>query len=193
METLAIGEDGIPDGERRGVFEARNGEVKLPLANAGINSMPAIVVAALPSRLKPSIMFVRDLMFRWFCSIRLLRYFEDRTFVSSGSRPSAFIWSDRQRSRSMVTLLRTGAADGHASGCSRAGYHRAHQCAEVRLSLCETMRKQAALATPAVQRFVDQSVTLLQGPQPFFQRSVFRMLCPEPDLRFGRLHRSSIS
>jgi hypothetical protein len=28
---------------------------------------------------------------RWSCLIRLLRHFEHRTFVSSGSRPSAFI------------------------------------------------------------------------------------------------------
>jgi len=56
-----------------------------------INSIPAIVVAALLNRLKPSITFVLDLMFRWSCSIKLFRYFEDRTFVSSASRPSAFI------------------------------------------------------------------------------------------------------
>ena len=36
-----------------------------------INSIPEIVVAALLNRLKPSITFVLDLMFRWSCSIRL--------------------------------------------------------------------------------------------------------------------------
>jgi putative transposase len=56
-----------------------------------VNSMPEIVVAALLNRLRPSITFVLDLMWRWSCSIRLFRYFEDRTFVSSGSRPSTFI------------------------------------------------------------------------------------------------------
>src|SRR5882757_5910497 len=56
-----------------------------------INSMPEIVVAAPLNRLKPSMTFVRDLMFRWSCSIKLFRYFEDLTSVSAGSKPSAFI------------------------------------------------------------------------------------------------------
>lgn len=33
----------------------------------------------------------RDLMLRWSCSSKLLRYVEDQTFVSSGSKQSAFI------------------------------------------------------------------------------------------------------
>ena len=52
--------------------------------------MPEIVVTAFLNRLKASITFVLDLMFRWSCSIKLFRYFEDRIVVSSGSRPSAF-------------------------------------------------------------------------------------------------------
>jgi hypothetical protein len=39
------------------------------------------------------------------------------------------------------------------------------------------MRKQAALATPAVQRFINQPVALLQGHQPFFWRPVIRTFC----------------
>jgi hypothetical protein len=34
MDTFAIEQDNIPDGRRSGIFEAGNGEVKLPLANA---------------------------------------------------------------------------------------------------------------------------------------------------------------
>jgi len=49
------------------------------------------VVAAFLNRLKPSITFVLDLVFRWSCSIRLFRNFADQTFVSPGSRPSTFI------------------------------------------------------------------------------------------------------
>ncbi len=62
-----------------------------PLRMRCINSMPETVAKAFLNRLKPSITFVLDLMFRWSCSIILFRYFEDRTFVCSGSRPSAFI------------------------------------------------------------------------------------------------------
>ena len=29
---------------------------------------------------------------RWSCSIRLFRYFDQRSFVSEGSEPSAFTW-----------------------------------------------------------------------------------------------------
>ena len=69
------------------------GEERLncPLRMRCISLMPEIVVAALLNRLKPSITFVRDLMLRWSCSTRLFRYFEDRIFVPSGSRPSDFI------------------------------------------------------------------------------------------------------
>ena len=62
-----------------------------PLRMRCVNWMPEILVAAFLNRLKPSIAFVLDLTFRWSCSIRLFRYFEDRTFVPSGSRPSTII------------------------------------------------------------------------------------------------------
>ena len=55
------------------------------------SSMPAIVIAAVLNRLKPSIGPMRCFMALWSCSIRLFRYFDERTFVSSGNRPSAFI------------------------------------------------------------------------------------------------------
>ncbi|MDR6203951.1 hypothetical protein QF025_002671 [Paraburkholderia graminis] len=41
-----------------------------PLRMRCINSMPERVIAAFLNRLKPSIAFVRDLMFRWSCSSR---------------------------------------------------------------------------------------------------------------------------
>jgi hypothetical protein len=56
-----------------------------PLRMRCVNSIPEIVVAALLNRFNPGIAFVLDLMWRWSCSIKLFRYFEDRTFVSSGS------------------------------------------------------------------------------------------------------------
>jgi len=62
-----------------------------PLRMRCINSIPASVSEAVLKRLKPSMTFVRDLMLRWSCSIRLFRYFEDLTLVSAGSKPSAFI------------------------------------------------------------------------------------------------------
>ena len=52
-----------------------------PLRIRCVNSMPEIVIAALLNRLKPSIAFVLDLMWRRSCSITLFRYLDDRTFV----------------------------------------------------------------------------------------------------------------
>jgi len=60
QDTLSSSEDQIPGGRHGGIFEVQAIRAKLPLANAGIDSMPATVVAAF-------------------------------LFVSSGSRPSAFI------------------------------------------------------------------------------------------------------
>jgi hypothetical protein len=71
-----------------------------------INSIPEIVVAALLNRLKPTIAFVLDLMFRWSCSIRLFRYFEDRTFATSGSTPWALHQSPC-RLAAALKLIRT--------------------------------------------------------------------------------------
>ena len=39
----------------------------------------------------PSIGPIRSFTPRWSCSIRLFKYFDDRSFVSAGSSPSAFI------------------------------------------------------------------------------------------------------
>ena len=55
-----------------------------------INSIPAIVIAAVVKPLKPSIVAIRCFTPRWSCSIRLFKYFDDRSFVSAGSKPSAF-------------------------------------------------------------------------------------------------------
>jgi len=63
MDTLAIEQDGISDGRRSGIFEPVNGEVELPLRMRCLNSIPALVVAALLNRLKSSITFVLALMF----------------------------------------------------------------------------------------------------------------------------------
>src|ERR1700730_10904835 len=54
------------------------------------SSMPVIVIAALLHPLKPSITAMRCFTLRWSCSIRLFRYFDERSFVSSGSKPLAF-------------------------------------------------------------------------------------------------------
>ena len=61
-----------------------------PLRMRCINSMPAIVIAAVAKPLKPSIVAIRCFTPRWSCSIRLFKYFDDRSFVSAGSKPSAF-------------------------------------------------------------------------------------------------------
>ncbi|TCK94568.1 hypothetical protein B0G74_1130 [Paraburkholderia sp. BL9I2N2] len=57
-----------------------------PLGIRWTNSIPERVIAAFLKRLKPSMTFVRDSMLPWSCSTKLLRYFEDRTFVSSGQQ-----------------------------------------------------------------------------------------------------------
>src|SRR4029077_20167383 len=54
------------------------------------NSMPAIVIAAFLNLLKPSITAMRCFTPRWSCSIRLFRYFDERSFVFAGSEPSRF-------------------------------------------------------------------------------------------------------
>src|SRR5580658_6176676 len=60
-----------------------------PLRMRCINSIPAIVIAAVAKPLKPSIVAIRCFTPRWSCSIRLFKYFDDRSFVSAGSKPSA--------------------------------------------------------------------------------------------------------
>src|ERR1700747_3247411 len=55
-----------------------------------INSIPAIVIAAVAKPLKPSIVGFLCSPPRWSCSIRLFKYFDDRSFVSAGSKPLAF-------------------------------------------------------------------------------------------------------
>jgi hypothetical protein len=40
--------------------------------------------------LEASIVAIRCFTPRWSCLIRLFKYFDDRSFVSAGSKPSAF-------------------------------------------------------------------------------------------------------
>src|SRR5712671_5884066 len=54
------------------------------------SSMPAIVIAAFVNPLKPSNTAMRCFTPRWSCSIWLFRYFDERSFVSAASEPSAF-------------------------------------------------------------------------------------------------------
>src|SRR6202035_3051096 len=61
-----------------------------PLRMRCINSMRAIVIAAPAKPLKPRIAAIRCFTPRCSCSIRLFKYFDDRSFVSAGSKPSAF-------------------------------------------------------------------------------------------------------
>lgn len=74
QDTLSSSEDQIPGGSHAGIFEVQAIRAKLPLANAGIDSMPATVVAAFLKRLKLGIAFVLDFTLRWSCLIRLLRH-----------------------------------------------------------------------------------------------------------------------
>jgi hypothetical protein len=53
------------------------------------SSMPAIVIAAFPNSLKPSITAILCFTPRWSCSTRLFRYFDERSLVFAGSQPSA--------------------------------------------------------------------------------------------------------
>jgi hypothetical protein len=48
--------------------------------------MPEIVIATLLYCLTASLTIVRDLMFRWYSSIRLIRYFQDLTLVLESRR-----------------------------------------------------------------------------------------------------------
>jgi Large polyvalent protein-associated domain 7 len=71
-------------------WTARRPSPNCPLWMRCINSIPAIVIAAVAKPLKPSIVAIRCFTLRWSCSIRLFKYFDDRSFVSAGSKPSAF-------------------------------------------------------------------------------------------------------
>jgi len=53
-----------------------------------MSSIPCIVVVAEVKLFKPSIGPSLDLTLRWSCSIRLFRYFDERSFVKSGRRPA---------------------------------------------------------------------------------------------------------
>src|SRR5260221_4340235 len=63
----------------------RRASPNCPLRMRCISSMPAIVIAAVAKPLKPSIVAIRCFTPRWSCSIRLFKYFDDRSFVSAGS------------------------------------------------------------------------------------------------------------
>jgi hypothetical protein len=83
-------EDRVPDSGRRSTLNTKAAQVNCPLRMRCISSMPAIVIAALRDCSNPNIAAMRCLTLRWSCSIRLLRYFDDRSLVSVGREPSAF-------------------------------------------------------------------------------------------------------
>jgi DNA-binding transcriptional LysR family regulator len=68
----------------------RRPSLNCPLRMRCSSSMPAMVIAAFLKPLKPSITAMRCFTPRWSCSIRLFRYFDERSFVFAGSEPSAF-------------------------------------------------------------------------------------------------------
>src|SRR5215831_11135340 len=55
------------------------------------NSIPLIVTTAWSNLLNPSIGRIRCFTRRWSCSIKLFKYWLDRTFTRRGSSPSSFI------------------------------------------------------------------------------------------------------
>lgn len=83
-------EHGIPYCRRSGLFEVA-ADIELTFTNTMHQLDAGDDEAALLNRLNPSMTLTRDLMCRWSCSIRLFRYFEDRSLVVVGSRPSSFI------------------------------------------------------------------------------------------------------
>ncbi|KKB64955.1 hypothetical protein WM40_02970 [Robbsia andropogonis] len=70
-----------------------------------INWMPEIVTAAFLNRLKLSITFVMDSMFRWACYITLFRYFEERTVMPS-SKQAICLHPPHRAVRGSVTIER---------------------------------------------------------------------------------------
>ena len=84
-------EHGIPHCRRKSTLDTQTSQAELSLAETRcINSMPAIVVAAVAKPLKPSIVAICCLTPRWSCSIRLFKYFDDRSFVSAGQQAIGF-------------------------------------------------------------------------------------------------------
>jgi hypothetical protein len=90
-DALSIEQDHIPNGGRSDVLGRESAEVELPLANAMHQLDAGNRGCGTPEPFKSEHHVRSGLDVRWSCSTRLLRYFEDRTFVSSGSRLSAFI------------------------------------------------------------------------------------------------------
>ena len=76
----------IPGGGRTSTLEAQPAEIELSLVDP---AQQAIVIAAVSNRLNPSIGPMRNFTPLWSCSIRLFRYFDERSFVPVGSCPPA--------------------------------------------------------------------------------------------------------
>jgi hypothetical protein len=83
-EAALLGcQDCIPDCGRASIPKTRPTEVELPLVDPSQQFDPCYGDAALLTSLNPSIGPTRDFTPRWSCSIRLFRYFDDRSFVSA--------------------------------------------------------------------------------------------------------------
>jgi hypothetical protein len=80
----------------------RRPSTNCPLRMRCINSIPAIVIAAVAKPLKPSIVAIRCFAPRWSCSIRLFKYFEDRSFVSARQQAVSFQLTHRTVGRGIA-------------------------------------------------------------------------------------------
>src|SRR6202042_243529 len=89
VETSSL-EHGIPHCRRKSTLDTQTSQSELSLADAMHQFDTGDRNRRVAKPLKPSIVAIRCFTPRWSCSIRLFKYFDDRTFVSAGSKPSAF-------------------------------------------------------------------------------------------------------
>jgi hypothetical protein len=85
------GEQRVPGSRHSLALKVQTPRANWPLRIRVRSSTPAIVVAAWSKSLKPKIGLSRSFTPRWSCSIMLLRYFEDRTFLPCQTRISCGI------------------------------------------------------------------------------------------------------
>lgn len=81
-----IGLPGLQTGKQAHVHpEELADRIRLLLADPQRQFNPCMVTAVVLNRLNPSIGAILDFTPRWSCSIRLFKYFDDRSVVSAGS------------------------------------------------------------------------------------------------------------
>src|SRR4029077_10885879 len=93
LSAMLAGTDGsnpLPSSGESEAADPRSEGNRIRREGSGRSGWTVVVIAAFLNALKPSITVMRCFTPRWSCSIRLFRYFDERSFVFADSEPSAF-------------------------------------------------------------------------------------------------------